>query len=97
MHAALERSREGNLISRTWRGIRGEQVGAELELDVSYSKRAIDRLVKRVSAAVDEAAVDASVDLENGDVTPQESKDGPPAARQAAQAPGPPPPARRRR
>jgi lipoprotein-anchoring transpeptidase ErfK/SrfK len=76
VHAALERSREGSLLARTWRGIRGEPVGAQLDLDISYSKKAIDRLVKRVSGAVDEPAVDASVDLENGDVTPQESKDG---------------------
>jgi len=51
-------------------------VDAALTADVSYSKRAINKLVKRVSASVDEAAVDASVDLEEGDLTPQTSKDG---------------------
>jgi lipoprotein-anchoring transpeptidase ErfK/SrfK len=76
VRAALERSREGSMLTRTWRGIRGKPVGAELDLDISYSKPAIDRLVRRVSSRVDEPAVDASVDLENGDVTPQESKDG---------------------
>jgi lipoprotein-anchoring transpeptidase ErfK/SrfK len=76
VRAAMERSREGNLIERTWRGIRGEPVEAELELDISYSKPAIDRLVKRVGKAVDKPAVDASVDLESGDVTPQASEDG---------------------
>jgi lipoprotein-anchoring transpeptidase ErfK/SrfK len=72
----MERSREGNLLERAWRGIRGEPVGAELELDISYSKPAINRLVERVGEAVDEPAVDASVDLESGDLTPQESEDG---------------------
>jgi hypothetical protein len=76
VRAAMERSREGNMIERTWRGIRGKPVGAELELDISYSEKAIDRLVERVSKAVDEPAVDAAVDLESGDVTPQESQDG---------------------
>ena len=76
VRAAMDRSREGNMLERAWRGIRGEPVGAELDLDISYSKPAIDRLVKRVQKAVDEPAVDASVDLENGDVSPQESKDG---------------------
>jgi lipoprotein-anchoring transpeptidase ErfK/SrfK len=76
VRAALERSREGNMLVRTWRGIRGEPVGAELDLDITYDKQAINRLVKRVSSKVDKPAVDASVDLENGDVTPQESKDG---------------------
>jgi lipoprotein-anchoring transpeptidase ErfK/SrfK len=74
--AAIERSRGGSILSRTWRGLRGESLGAELELDIHYSKRAITRLVERVGKAVDEPAVDASVDLENGDVTPQESRDG---------------------
>ena len=51
-------------------------VGAELELDISYSEKAIERLVERVGKAVDKPAVDAAVDLESGDLTPQESKDG---------------------
>ena len=76
VHAALERSRDGSVLTRTWRGIRGKPVGAELDLDITYSKAAIARLVTRVGKAVDEPAVDASVDLENGDVAPQESKEG---------------------
>jgi lipoprotein-anchoring transpeptidase ErfK/SrfK len=76
VRAALERSREGNMLERAWRSIRGKPVGAELELDISYSKKAINRLVERVGKAVDEPAVDASVDLESGDLTPQESEDG---------------------
>ena len=97
VQAALERSRDGNMLSRTWRGLRGESLDADVELDIAYSKRAIGRLVKRVGKAVDEPAVDASVDLESGDVTPQASKDGPPAAGEEAQAPGAQAAARRRR
>jgi len=74
--AAMQRTRDGNMLSRTWRDVRGESLDAELELDISYSKRAIKRLVKRVGKEVDEPAVDASVDLENGDVTPRASKEG---------------------
>ena len=74
--AALERSRDGSILSRTWRGLRGEPVDAEIELDITYSKRAIARLVKRVREDVDEAPVNAAVDLEHGDVTPEASKDG---------------------
>jgi lipoprotein-anchoring transpeptidase ErfK/SrfK len=76
VRAAMDRSRQGNMLERAWRGIRGEPVGAQLDLDITYSKVAIDRLVKRVGSAVDEPAVDASVDLESGAVAPQESKDG---------------------
>src|SRR5829696_10133788 len=48
VRAAMERSREGSMIERTWRGIRGKPVGAELDLDIAYSKPAIERLVKRI-------------------------------------------------
>jgi lipoprotein-anchoring transpeptidase ErfK/SrfK len=74
--AAIRRTRDGNMLSRTWRDVRGGSLDAELDLDISYSKRAIRRLVKRIGKEVDEPAVDASVDLENGDVTPQPSKEG---------------------
>ena len=76
VRAAMERSREGNMLARTWRGIRGEPVGAQLDLDITYSRAAIQGLVRRVGKAVDKPAVDASVDLENGDVTPRASEDG---------------------
>jgi lipoprotein-anchoring transpeptidase ErfK/SrfK len=76
VRAALERSREGNVLVRTWRGIRGESLDAEVELDIEHSKRAIRRLVDRVAENVDKPAVDASVDLENGDVTPRASENG---------------------
>jgi lipoprotein-anchoring transpeptidase ErfK/SrfK len=76
VRAALDRSREGGILERAWRGIRGQPVNADLELEVTYSKVSIDRLVERVSEKLDKPAVDASVDLESGDVTPQESEDG---------------------
>jgi lipoprotein-anchoring transpeptidase ErfK/SrfK len=76
VEAALDRSRDGNMLVRTWRGIRGESLDAEVELDIGYSKRAIAKLVKRVRKDVDEPAVNASVDLESGSVEPQPSKEG---------------------
>jgi lipoprotein-anchoring transpeptidase ErfK/SrfK len=76
VEAALERSRDGSMFTRTWRGIRGEPLDVQLDLDIDYAKASIAHLVKRIGKAVDEPAVDASVDLEHGDVTPQESKDG---------------------
>ncbi len=76
VRAAMDRSHEGNMLERTWRRLRGASLGADLNLDISYSKRAISHLVQRVGEAVDEPAVDAHVDLERGDVTPLESKEG---------------------
>src|SRR5215207_9983283 len=51
--AALERSRDGNVLGRTWRALRGEPPDAEVDLDIAYSRRAIGRLVARVRKAVD--------------------------------------------
>jgi lipoprotein-anchoring transpeptidase ErfK/SrfK len=76
VEAALDRSRDGNMLVRTWRGIRGEPLDAQVELDIDYSKRAIAKLVKRVQKRVDEPVVDASVDLESGSVEPRASEDG---------------------
>src|SRR5918997_1020840 len=76
VRTAMERSREGGVLARTWRGLRGAPVDADVELDISYSRAAIKRLVRRVGKAVDKPAIDASVDLEHGDVTPRESSDG---------------------
>jgi lipoprotein-anchoring transpeptidase ErfK/SrfK len=76
VRAALVASREGNVVVRTWRGVRGEPLDERVELDVSYSRRAIERVVRRVRKAVDKPAVDASLNLEEGDVTPRASERG---------------------
>src|SRR5688572_5942830 len=58
---ALEKSREGNVISRTLREVTGEEPDeSELPARLSFSERAVDRLVKRVEAAVNQPAKDAS-------------------------------------
>jgi lipoprotein-anchoring transpeptidase ErfK/SrfK len=76
VRAAMARTRSGNVLVRTWRGLRGNEVDADLPLGISYDKRAIKRLVRRVQKSLDEPAVDASVDLEHGDVTPRRSENG---------------------
>jgi lipoprotein-anchoring transpeptidase ErfK/SrfK len=76
VRAAVAASREGGIFERAWRGIRGESLDAELDLDITYSKVSIDRLAERVAGKLDKPAVDAHVDLESGDMTPQESADG---------------------
>jgi lipoprotein-anchoring transpeptidase ErfK/SrfK len=74
--AALTKSRTGNMVERTWRGVRGEAVDASLPLDIGYSKRAVKRVALRVQRHIDESAVDASIDLEHGSVDPKPSRDG---------------------
>src|SRR5215211_7094693 len=73
---ALTRSREGDIISRTWRELRGTPILTDLDAKVTYSKPAIRRLVARVQRDLAIEPVSASVDLEHGSVAPKPSKDG---------------------
>jgi len=73
---ALIRSREGDILSRTWREVRGRPILTDLDAKVSYSKASIRRLVKRVQSDLAIEPVDASVNLEGGSVAPKPSKDG---------------------
>ena len=58
---AMRRSRRGNVVSRTVRGLTGGEVDVDHEPDVRYSQRAVDNLVKRVARNVDRRARDADV------------------------------------
>jgi lipoprotein-anchoring transpeptidase ErfK/SrfK len=59
---ALDKSREGNVISRTLREITGEDPEeAALPARVSYSRRAVDELVRKVEAEINQPAQDAEV------------------------------------
>ena len=59
---ALARSRAGNVLSRTLREITGDKPEEHgLPARVSYSRRAVDRLVKRVESRLNRPAQDAEV------------------------------------
>jgi lipoprotein-anchoring transpeptidase ErfK/SrfK len=73
---ALAVSRSGNLLERTWRNLRGGRVNRDVAAEVTYSRRAVTRLVSRVAGDLDKAAVDATVDLEHGSVSPTPSHTG---------------------
>ena len=74
--AAIEASRDGNVLTRTWRGLTGGEVDETVDVEVAYSRAAVKALVERVAGKVERDAVDASVNLESGDFTPQPSRDG---------------------
>ena len=76
VNRALVRSREGDIVSRTWREVRGEPINPDLAAKVSYSRPAVRRLVARVERDLAIEPVDAKVDLEHGSVAPRPSKDG---------------------
>ena len=73
---ALARSREGDMVSRTWRELRGTPILSDLDAKVTYSKPAIRKLVARVQRDLAIEPVNASVDLDHGSVEPKQSKDG---------------------
>ena len=58
---AVERSREGNVLTRVMRGLTGGEVDADIEPEVSYSREAVGRHVDLVRSRTDRAARDAKV------------------------------------
>jgi lipoprotein-anchoring transpeptidase ErfK/SrfK len=59
--AALARSREGNILQRTYRGLSGVRIDAHLQPEVTYSDAAIVRLITRVRRALDRPSINATV------------------------------------
>ncbi len=58
---AVAVSRRGSILTRTIHGLRGTAVHTDLPVEVTYSRGAVDRLTRRVAAAVDRSARDAAV------------------------------------
>ena len=73
---ALSRSREGSMLSRTWRSLRGQPVDEDLQAQVSWSRASVRKLVRRIAAEVDREPRDAAVDLSGGAIDPSPSRDG---------------------
>ena len=60
---AVQASREGNVVSRVARDLTGGQAHARVPARVSYSRRAVKRLVSSVRRALDRPARDARVEF----------------------------------
>jgi lipoprotein-anchoring transpeptidase ErfK/SrfK len=73
---ALAASRQGGLLSRTWRELRGNRIDDDVAARITYSRPAVRKLVDRVAADVDAPAKDASLDLSGGVVDPTPSATG---------------------
>ena len=74
---ALEESREGNIISRTIREITGEDPDdAQLPARVSYSRKAVDKLVAKVEGGINQPAQDAEVTFSGSSVGTVEGQEG---------------------
>ncbi|HEX8854300.1 MAG TPA: L,D-transpeptidase/peptidoglycan binding protein [Thermoleophilaceae bacterium] len=73
---AMRRSRQGNIVTRSWRSLTGGEVHAQLTPEISYSHAAVERLVRRVKSQLDRPAVDATVSFTSGAFQPVPSHQG---------------------
>jgi len=60
---ALEESRDGNILGRVARDLRGAEENVEVPARVSYSAAAVEGLTRRVKRTLDRPAQDARLDL----------------------------------
>jgi lipoprotein-anchoring transpeptidase ErfK/SrfK len=73
---ALARSRDGNILTRTFRGLTGGQVHQSLTPEVTYSKAAVVRLLDRVRGSIDRDAADAKLSFHGGSFSEVQGRDG---------------------
>jgi lipoprotein-anchoring transpeptidase ErfK/SrfK len=73
---ALQKSRDGNVISRTVRGVFGGKVHADIPVEASYSKSAVKRLVRRVERGLNRPAQDATINFSTGVLKSVKAKKG---------------------
>lgn len=73
---ALQRSRDGNVVTRTWRSVTGGELDAEITPRVDYSRDAVSRLVDRVRVQGSRPARDAEVSFAADTVSVKESRTG---------------------
>ena len=66
VHDALQRSRDGNVLSRTVRGVFGGSVHADVPVRASYDHAVVSRLVSHIEHRLNRPAQDASIDLSSG-------------------------------
>jgi hypothetical protein len=73
---ALQRSRDGNVLSRTVRNLTGGEVKANIAPEITFSKRAVTRLVDRVERSVERKPREARVSFSGAGVASVKSRVG---------------------
>ncbi len=76
VHEAVQRSRDGGVLARTWRGVTGSKVDASVAPDIEYSTAAVQRIVDRVRVSVSRKAKDARVDFTPATIAIRPSRTG---------------------
>jgi lipoprotein-anchoring transpeptidase ErfK/SrfK len=73
---AVRVSQQGNLVQRSWRGLRGEKVNHAVALKLNYNDDAVSRLVRRVARATNREPKNASIMANSGGLQTVASKEG---------------------
>ncbi len=73
---ALATSNSGNFLVRAYRKVTGSEMSATVAPEITYSKPAVAKMVKRVTKAVDRPAKDASLSITANAVAPVAAKRG---------------------
>jgi lipoprotein-anchoring transpeptidase ErfK/SrfK len=73
---AVQASRDGSIVSRTWRGLTGGSVNRDIPLRVNYSHAAVRQLTLQVRQALNRPARDASVSPSASGLSKVASRDG---------------------
>jgi hypothetical protein len=60
---AVQRTREGDIFSRTWRDLRGKSLNLDIPASVRYSRLVLARFVNRVESKINRQPVDAHLDF----------------------------------
>ena len=73
---ALAKSREGNALTRSVRSLTGRSLDEQLQPTITFSDKAVNRLVRRVGRQVHRPARDAKVEFDGSGLNPVPSRDG---------------------
>lgn len=76
LEQALAESREGNVLSRTWRELTGGEVDVDVAPRVAYDKARVRRLVARIDRRTERKPRDAKVEFTTADLQPVEGRYG---------------------
>jgi lipoprotein-anchoring transpeptidase ErfK/SrfK len=73
---ALAESRDGNVVSRTWRELTGGDVDVDIAPRVTYDEAAVRRLVARVDRRTEREPRDARLEFSSAELEPVEERYG---------------------
>ena len=76
LERALAESREGNVLSRTWRELTGGEVEVDVAPRVAYDKARVRRLVARIDRRTEREPRDAKIEFTTADLEPVEDRYG---------------------